>query len=388
VTSLGSGFIIDPSGYVVTNNHLVGNASAIKVILSGDKEYAAKLVGRDPKTDLALLKIDAGHPLPYVEFGNSDQAKVGDWVVAVGNPFGLGGTVTAGIVSARGRNLNSGPFDDFLQVDAPINRGNSGGPLFSTEGKVIGVNSAIISPNGGSVGVGFAIPAAMAKPVIAEIKASGKVERGWLGVAIQPVTPELADGLGLDKPHGALVAGVTADAPAAKAGVRQGDVIMRYADKPVDSMRDLPRLVAETHAGTDVNLTVWRDGHEVPLHATVAELKDDQQKVASREEGGGAAEHSFGLALAPLNDEARQRFGVADDTHGVLIVGVQDGSAAARDGLQPGDVVEKIGAEKVTTPAQVKRDIDRQMHAGKKTVLLLINRQGNSLYVALGNAAS
>jgi serine protease Do len=388
VTSLGSGFIIDPSGYVVTNNHVVGNASAIKVIMSDGKELPAKLVGRDEKTDLALLKVNAGHALPYIAFGNSDAAKVGDWVVAVGNPFGLGGTVTAGIISARGRNLNSGPFDDFLQVDAPINRGNSGGPLFSIDGKVIGINSAIISPNGGSVGVGFAIPASEAQPVIAQLKANGKIERGWLGVEIQQVTPELAEGLGLDKARGALVANVTEGAPAAQAGVHQGDVILRYGEKPVDSMRDLPRLVAETHAGTDVNISVWRDGKEVPLHATVARLKDDEQKVASNDDEDKAASvSSYGLALAPLNKEARQRFDVAEDVHGVLIVGVQDGGPAASQGLQPGDVIEKVGAEKVTGPAQVKHDMEHEAQSGKKSALLLVNRHGASLYVALGLVA-
>jgi serine protease Do len=315
--------------------------------------------------------------------------RVGDWVLAIGNPFGLGGTVTAGIISARGRNLNSGPFDDFLQVDAPINRGNSGGPLFSVDGKVIGINSAIISPNGGSVGVGFAIPASLAKPVIAELKSNGKIERGWLGVEIQQVTPELAEGLGLDKPEGALVANVTDGAPAAQAGVHQGDVILRYSGKPVDSMRDLPRLVAETHAGTDVSLTVWRDGKELPLHAKVAQLKDDEQKVASAEDNGESGSvHSYGLALAPLNKEARERFDVADDVHGVLIVGVQDGGAAASQGLQPGDVIEKIGTEKVSGPAQVKRDMEQQAQSGKKSALLLVNRHGASIYVALGLAAS
>ncbi|HYM31333.1 MAG TPA: DegQ family serine endoprotease [Candidatus Cybelea sp.] len=389
VTSLGSGFIIDPSGYVVTNNHVVGNASAIKVIMSDGKELPAKLVGRDAKTDLALLKVNAGHPLPYVEFGDSDKSKVGDWVVAVGNPFGLGGTVTAGIVSARGRNLNSGPFDDYLQVDAPINRGNSGGPLFDIQGRVIGINSAIISPNGGSVGVGFAIPATLAKPVIGALKTSGKVDRGWLGVQIQQVTPEIADNLGLDKPRGALVAAATPDAPAAKAGVRQGDVIVAYGGKAVDAMHDLPRLVAETHAGTAVDITVWRDGREVPLHATIAQMKDDQQQVASNEDSDSdASSHAYGLALAPLNEATRQRFDVPKEVRGVLIVGVQDGGPAAEQGLQPGDVIEKVGRDDVTSPSQVKGHLKQEAHNGKKSALLLVNRHGNSIYVALGLANS
>ena len=383
VRSLGSGFVIDASGYVVTNNHVVSNAASIKVIMSDGKEYQAKLVGHDEKTDLALLKIDAGHSLPYVAFGNSDQAKVGDWVVAVGNPFGLGGTVTAGIISARGRDLNSGPFDDFLQVDAPINRGNSGGPLFNAAGQVIGINSAIVSPNGGSVGVGFSIPSNMAQPIVAQLKVGGKVERGWLGVQIQKVTPEIAQGLGLDKPGGALVDMVTADAPAAKAGVKQGDVIVSFDGHEVTSEHDLPRLVADTGAGKAVDMKVWRDGQEMPLHVTIGLLKDSQQQAANQEEGGKPSETTYGLAMSALNDQARQRFSIGNDVHGVLIVGVQDGGRAAEQGLQPGDAIEKVDGQNVSTPAQVKDHLQHQASAGKKTALLLINRKGSDLYVPL-----
>ncbi len=388
VRSLGSGFIIDPSGYVVTNDHVVSDAASIKVIMSDGKEYSAKLVGQDLKTDLAVLKIDVGHPLPFVDFGNSDKAQVGDWVVAVGNPFGLGGTVTAGIISARGRDLNSGPFDDFLQVDAPINRGNSGGPLFNAAGQVIGINSAIVSPSGGSVGVGFSIPSNMAQPIVAQLKSGGKVERGWLGVQIQKVTPEIAQGLGLGKPGGALVDMVTADAPAAKAGVKQGDVIISFDGHDVASEHDLPRLVADTGAGKAVDMTVWRDGHDVPLHVTIAQLKDNQQQAANQDDNEKSSGTAYGLAMSALNDQARQRFSIGNDVHGVLIVGVQDGGPAAEQGLQPGDAIEKVDGQTVSTPSQVKDGLEHHASTGKKTALLLINRKGSDLFVALDIAAS
>src|SRR5215472_15565600 len=239
--ALGSGFIVDPSGYVVTNSHVVGNAGKVEVTLQDDSKYTAKIIGRDPKTDIAVLKINADKPLPYVTFGDSSAAQVGDWVVAVGNPFGLGGSVTTGIISARGRDIHSGPFDDFLQIDAPINRGNSGGPTFNLDGQVIGINTAIYSPNGGSVGIGFAVPSNVAKNIVAQLEEHGKVERGWLGVQIQEVTPAIAASLGLQGEHGALVAVVTANSPGAKAGLRQGDVILSFNDSEVNHLRDLPR---------------------------------------------------------------------------------------------------------------------------------------------------
>ena len=244
--ALGSGFIVDPSGYVVTNNHVIGDAGKVEVTLQDNSKYTAKIVGRDPKTDIAVLKIKADKQLPYVTFGDSSAAQVGDWVMAVGNPFGLGGTVTTGIVSARGRDIHSGPFDDFLQIDAPINRGNSGGPTFNLEGEVVGINTAIYSPNGGSVGIGFAVPSNAAKTIVTELEQHGKVSRGWLGVQIQEVTPAIAASLGLHGEQGAMVAVVTPDSPGAKAGLKQGDVILSFNGSEVDHLRDLPRLVAAT----------------------------------------------------------------------------------------------------------------------------------------------
>ena len=252
-TSLGSGFIVDPSGYIVTNNHVVENADEIMVVMHDDTELKAKLIGRDPKTDLALLKVDAGKPLPFVKWGDSNAMRIGDWVLAIGNPFGLGGSVTAGIVSARQRDINAGPYDDFIQTDASINRGNSGGPMFNMDGEVVGINSAIFSPSGGSVGIGFAIPSNLAKPVIEQIKQFGHPRRGWLGVRIQSISPDLAEGLKLPSDKGALVAGVTKDGPADKAGIKQGDVVLKFDGKEVTQMRGLPRMVADTAFGKSVD---------------------------------------------------------------------------------------------------------------------------------------
>ena len=378
-TALGSGFIIDPAGYVVTNNHVIENATAIKVILNDGEEHPAKLIGVDTKTDLALLKIDAGHPLPAVAFGNSDEASIGDWVIAVGNPFGLGGTVTAGIISGRQRDLKRGPFDDFLQIDAPLNRGNSGGPLFNAQGQVIGINSAIASPNGGSVGIGFAIPAALAQPALAELRSSGKVVRGWLGISLQKVTPEIAEGLGFGKPRGAMVSSITPDAPAAQAGMQQGDVVVRYDGKPIESVHDLPLLIAETRVGSTVDLVVWRKGHEVTLHVTVARLEAASAEAEHDQiDALTASVEAYGLALATLDGDARKHFGVAEAVQGVVISAKRD---AVSEGILPGDVIKKVDGEIAMMPAQVKQQLEHLAHGGRKTVLLLLNRHGSDLIV-------
>ncbi len=387
--ALGSGFIVDPAGYVVTNNHVVGNATDISVTLQDGTILKGKLVGHDEKTDLALVKVTADHPLPAVTFGNSDQAQVGDWVVAVGNPFGLGGTVTAGIISARGRDIHSGPYDDYLQLDASINRGNSGGPTFNTAGEVIGINTAIYSPNGGSVGIGFAIPSNAAQPVIAQLRATGKVDRGWLGVQIQPVTPDMANALGLTSTHGALVAAVQPDSPAAKAGLKQGDVIQRFGAEPIESPRDLSRAVAATHAGTGQPMQVWREGQPTTLSVTIAQLTDKQEKqakVASADEGRG--QRQLGLKLAPLNDNARESLDIPDGVRGVVIVNVDPDSPAADQGLQAGDVIERVDNKPVRNPSEVAHAVQSVQKSGRKSVALLINRQGTQQFVAvpLGNA--
>src|SRR5690606_23539567 len=277
VGGIGSGFIIDPEGYIVTNNHVAEDADKITVTLQGGKEYEAELIGADPKTDLALVKIDADESLPYVEWGDSDTARVGDWIIAVGNPFGLGQTVTTGIISARGRSIGAGPYDDFLQVSAPINRGNSGGPTLDTHGRVIGVNTAIFSPSGGSVGIGFAIPSNMAADDVRQLKELGKVERGWLGVMIQTVNEDLAAGLNLPSAEGAIVSQVTPGGPAEKAGIRQGDVIVAVNGERIEEMRELPRVIAGIPAGEKAKIDIWRDGREMTVSATIGSMPDEEQ---------------------------------------------------------------------------------------------------------------
>jgi serine protease Do len=384
--ALGSGFIVDPSGYVVTNNHVVGDAAKVEVILQDKTKYAAKIVGRDPKTDLAVLKIKADKPLPYVAFGDSSAAQVGDWVMAVGNPFGLGGTVTTGIISARGRDINEGPYDDFLQIDAPINRGNSGGPTFNLEGQVIGINTAIYSPNGGSVGIGFAVPSNAAKTIVAQLEQHGKISRGWLGVQIQEVTPAIAASLGLHGDHGALVAVVTPDSPGAKAGLKQGDVILAFNGSEVNQLHDLPRLVAATAPDSAATMTVWRDGQKTELQAKLGALPDNNQ-VASME--GGPVEQepaqatALGMHFAPLTTELRRELHLGKGVEGVVVTQVDSGSAAEDVGLAEGDVVIAINQQPVHTPKEAAAKLKEVAHSSKRTALLLLNRHGVTQYVGL-----
>jgi len=387
VKALGSGFIIDSTGYVVTNDHVVDSATDIIVTLNDGKDYPAKLIGTDKKTDLALLKISAGKPLPTVSFGNSDVARVGDWVLAVGNPFGLGGTVTTGIISARSRDIHSGPFDDFLQIDASINKGNSGGPTFNLAGEVIGINSAIYSPNGGSVGIGFAIPANEAKPVLDALREKGKVDRGWIGVQIQPVTPEIASSLGLPDSHGTLVAAVQANGPAAKAKMEQGDVILSFNGQDVAETRELPRIVASTPAGKPVDVIVWRNGERKTLRVTVAPMKDEEQ-VASADDGSqdgqqGSANQTLGVQLSSLTPDLRQQLGLGDDVTGVVVMDVTEDGPAAKQGLRQGDVIEQVAHSRVNDPAQVDQAVQQAVAAKKSAVLLLVNRQGDEVFLAI-----
>lgn len=376
VTGLGSGFVIDASGYVVTNNHVVGKSDDIMVTMQTGEKYKARLVGRDEKTDLALLKVDAGKPLPAVAWGDSDKSRVGDWVLAVGNPFGLGGTVTAGIISARGRDIQSGPYDDYLQLDAAINRGNSGGPSFDSDGKVIGINTAIYSPSGGSVGIGFAIPSATAKTVIAELKDKGQIARGWLGVQIQPLDTELAETLGLDKDKGALVAGVTPDSPAAKAGLKPGDVIVGVDGKSIGEMRELPRLIAANKPDAKVALKIWRDGKEIKETVQLASAPSPRQvadagtaPLPQKTERG-----TLGLILAPVNAETRSRYNLDADAKGVMISGVLPDSDAADKGLKAGDVILQIGRDQVASPEQAVERVKAERAKGKDAVVILVAR--------------
>ena len=385
-TSLGSGFIIDPEGHIVTNNHVIGDAGKVEVILQDKSRYTAKIVGRDPKTDIAVLKIKADQPLPYVSFGDSSAAQVGDWVMAVGNPFGLGGTVTTGIISARGRDINEGPYDDFLQIDAPINRGNSGGPTFNLDGQVIGINTAIYSPNGGSVGIGFAVPSNVAKPIVDQLIAHGKITRGWLGVQIQEVTPAIAASLGLKGEHGALVALVTPDGPAAKAGLKQGDVILSFDGHEVGQLHDLPRLVADAAPGSEATVTVWRDGHKTELQAKLGELPDNNKVASAAGDQGDepAAEASAsGMHFAPLTNRLRQQLHVGKNVEGVVVTRVDNGSAADDSGLSEGDVIVSIDQQPVHTPAEAAAKLHEAAHSAKKTALVLLNRHGTTQYVGL-----
>jgi serine protease Do len=386
IMSLGSGFIIDPKGYIVTNNHVIGDAAKVTVIFQDDSRHVARIVGKDEKSDLALLKIDAPKPLPYVSFGDSDKARVGDWVIAVGDPFGLGGTVTKGIISARGRPIEDSSYVDFLQIDAAINKGNSGGPTFDLDGHVIGINTAIYSPNGGSVGIGFAIPSNTAKPVIAQLMEHGKVERGWLGVQIQEVTSDIAQGLGLDAEHptGALVAAVTPGSPAAKAGLQVGDVIETFDGQQVAKMRDLPRLVGETPINKTVPVTVLRAGKTVTVQTTVGKLTDaaiaQTQNPTPQEQEDADHPAALGLYLSSLNPDVRKHLGISKTTQGALVSRVKDGSPAANNGIEAGDVIMQVNQQQVTGPEDAAKLIKARE---KKAVLLLINRHGENRYVAI-----
>jgi len=388
VTSLGSGFVIDPKGYVVTNNHVIADADEVSIKFSNGESLDAEIVGRDAKTDLALLKVDPKNPLPAVSFGDSDKSRVGDWVIAIGNPFGLGGTVTAGIISARNRNINAGPYDDFIQTDAPINRGNSGGPLFNMGGEVVGVNSAIYSPTGGSVGIGFAIPSALAKQVISQLREYGETRRGWLGVRIQTVTEEIAESLDLKKAKGALVAGLTPDGPAEKAGIEQGDVIIEFAGRNVPDMRSLPRLVADTPIDKEVEVVVWRAGKEVTVGVKIARL-DEGEAVADASGGSeddkGDAEgtEAAGMTLKALTPSLRERFEVEDEVSGVMVIEVDRASDAARKGVRPGDMILTVGTTAVETVEDVLRVIEEAQENEKKVILLYLYRGGDRRYVAV-----
>ncbi len=377
----GSGFIVDPDGIVVTNHHVVKGAEEIMIITKGGKEYAAKLKGYDAKTDLAVLQVETDGELPYVVFGDSESARVGDWVLAIGNPFGLGGTATSGIISARGRDINAGPLDDFLQIDAPINRGNSGGPLFNANGHVIGVNTAIFSPNGGNVGIGFAIPSSMASTIVDQLTSKGHVERGWLGVQIQGLTDDLAESLGLSEAKGALVSSIIEDSPAQHAGMLVGDVIITFDGNDVDEMRDLPRIVANTPADSNAKVDVWRNGKVHSLDVKVGESeRETPVEIGSNER---SSKGKLGLALAELNDETRARYRVDDESDGVVVVRVVPGSPAAKKGIRPGDVIKMVGNSEVEKPDQVVREVKKAVDDERKSVLLLVERDGSDRFVAV-----
>jgi serine protease Do len=379
----GSGFIISADGYIVTNHHVVDDASKIEVVMNDGTRYDAKVKGIDSKTDLALLKIDADEPLPFVAFGDSDKAEVGDWVVAVGNQFGLGGSATAGIISARGRDIQSGPFDDFLQIDAPINRGNSGGPLFDTRGNVIGINTAIYSPSGGNVGIGFAIPSNMAEDIVTELKSNGEVTRGWLGVEIQPVTAEVAESLGLSEAQGALVANVVNDSPASRSDFRVGDVILNMDGEALKEFKDLPRLVAATRVGSESVFEVYRSGKKQKIKVVIGSMPGDKEQLARVETDATADTTELGLQLAALTPETRKRFNVAKGISGVLVSGVERGSPASRAGIRPGSVINMVGQSSVESPDEVIERVRDAAENEHSAVLLRIEYRGQNRFVAV-----
>ena len=385
--SLGSGFVIDPSGYIVTNEHVIAEADRITVTLSNNVRLDAEIVGRDTKTDIALLKVEPKRPLTAASFGDSDKVRVGDWIITIGNPFGLGGTVTAGIVSARQRDINAGPYDAFLQTDAAINRGNSGGPMFNMQGEVVGINSAILAPSGTNVGIGFAIPSNLANPIVKQIREFGKARRGWLGVQIQAVTEDIARGLELSEATGALVTAVTPDSAAEKAGINIGDVILVFDGKDVERMRSLPRIVAETRVGKEVSIVVWRQGERVTVTATLGEFpEDDQLAVAGVSRGDNAALVSdLGMTIAQLNPELREKYSLKSDVKGVVIIGITSDGAAARKDLAEGMIIRRIGSRQtnVETTSTVLREVSQARANGDKNILMLIETGGNSRFVVL-----
>ena len=380
VNAVGSGFIIDPAGLVVTNHHVIKNASQIEVVMNDGKTVSAELKGADPKSDLALLQITVDGSYPFVNFGDSTAAQIGDWVVAVGNPFGLGGTTTKGIISARGRDIGSGPLDDFIQIDAPINRGNSGGPLFNMAGEVIGVNSAIFSPNGGSVGIGFAIPSSIAQNVIGQIRDTGVVERGFLGVNIQKVSKEIAEGFGLADARGALITQIVENSPAEQAKLKSGDIILNFNNQEIENVRDLPKIVAMLPSGEKVDVVIWRDNQEKTISLAVGKY-NEPQKLASLDPNTEVGK--LGLTLQDLDDNTRSKLGLNQEEDGVLVSKIEQDSPAANHGLSSGDIIKKIGTDDVTDLAQVETAIQDIRKNENETVLMLVQKGKNLTYIAV-----
>ena len=392
--SLGSGFIISEDGVVITNNHVIQDADEVVVNFADGRKLEAEIVGRDPKTDLAVLKVEPDEPLVPVEFAGSERLRIGDWVMAIGNPFGLGGTVTVGIISARNRDLDSGPYDNFLQTDAAINRGNSGGPLFDMDGNVVGINTAIISPTGGSIGIGFAIPSEIAQTVISQLLEYGETRRGWLGVRIQNVTDDIADSFGMETPRGALIAGVIEEGPAEAAGLRSGDVVLEFDGKPVPSMRELPRIVAESPIGEELNVLLLRDGEEVEVGVSLSQLEEtearaepDPQDSADAAEDDAEKEETataLGMTLVPLSEARRAEFKIEESVEGVLVLEVAADSKAAEKRVTAGDIIIEVGQRAVSRPADVLARIETLREESRNTALLtLSNASGDLRFTAI-----
>lgn len=383
VNSLGSGFVIDSSGLIVTNNHVIDGEVKMQVHLQDGTILKAELVGRDAKTDIAVIRIKSDKPLPAVSFADSDKVRVGEWALAVGSPFGLGGSVSLGIISARKRDINAGPYDDYFQTDAAINKGNSGGPLFNMNGEVVGVNTAIFSPTGGSVGIGFAVPANTVKNVVAQLVKYGETRRGWLGVKIQSVTPDLAETMGLDKAKGALVADVTSGSPSEKAGLKTGDVIIGFDGRSIADSKELPRVVAETDVGKAVDVKILRDGKEQTVNVTLGRLEDGEKQIAAADPKKSAQPDQpakmtdvLGMSLGSLDDAARAKFKIDDKVKGVVVADVASTGAAVDKGVEAGDVVLEAAGKPVETPADVASAADQAAKDGKSSLLLLMSKAG------------
>ncbi|MBY2913205.1 Do family serine endopeptidase [Rhizobium leguminosarum] len=431
VSSLGSGFVIDPAGYIVTNNHVIEGADDIEINFANGSKLKAKLIGTDTKTDLSVLKVEPKTPLKSVKFGDSSTMRIGDWVMAIGNPFGFGGSVTVGIISGRGRNINAGPYDNFIQTDAAINKGNSGGPLFNMKGEVIGINTAIISPSGGSIGIGFSVPSELASGVVDQLREYGETRRGWLGVRIQPVTDDIADSLGLDTAKGALVAGVIKGGPVDDGSIKAGDVILKFDGKTVSEMRDLPRVVAESTVGKEVDVVVLRDGKEQTVKVKLGRLEDSDQAAASddaapdgsQSDGGvitpdpgenndmdqpdsgdqakpapdspdqhkgqvspdaATPKNVLGLSLSLLSAETRKAFGIAESVDGVVVTEVTPGSASAEKGLKPGDVIVEVAQEFMKSPDAVAAKVQALKQEGRRNAQLMVaSANGDLRFVAV-----
>lgn len=392
-SSLGSGFIVDAKEkLIVTNNHVIRDADEVRVTFYDDETITAEVVGRDEKTDIAVLRVDTDKELTAATFGDSDSVRVGDWIVAIGNPFGLGGTVTAGIVSARQRDIDSGPYDDFLQTDASINRGNSGGPMFNMKGEVIGINTAIFSPSGGSVGIGFAIPSSLAEPVIRQIVKYGHTRRGWLGVRIQSITEEIADSLGLESEDGALIASVTQDGPAQKAGLQAGDIILSFNGENIKEMRRLPRLVAETDIASNVQVEYWRDGETKKTTVTIGELeKAEENGLVETDMPFGKMEQpkdtnelqTLGMTLSPVTETLRDEYALPEDVNGLVVTAIDLASEAERKGIMIGDIITEVNQHKIETLDALTEIVERARSVGRKSVLLLISRDQDVRFIAL-----
>lgn len=386
--SLGSGFIVDPSGIIVTNNHVIDKADVIMIKMHDGRDLEATLIGKDDRLDIAVLKVESDEPLPYVKFGDDSQSRVGDWVLAIGNPYSLGGTITAGIISARNRDINSGPYDKYIQTDASINRGNSGGPMFNMDGEVIGINTAIFSPSGGNIGIGFAIPSNQAQHVIEQLKEFGRAKRGRIGISFQPVTDEIAESLGMEKGRGALVTSVVEGGPADKAGIKPDDIIIEFEGKTIKTRNDLPIWVANTKIGTKAKLVVLRKGKRKKLTLVVDELTDpvaDEEGdiTPEKDETDQKSEKILGMTLEEMSEKTRKALKLDDDVEGVLVTAVVRNSPAGEKGLRRGDVIVSITQESVSTVEEAVDRIEELKKKGRKSVLLKIIRRGTTNFVTV-----